>query len=357
MDAAVEPVEKKVRSQPEAPVVDLPRKAYVLRDCETVNDVASDLTCTICLGVLSDPVQCNGGGHMYCRECITPIANQANGRCPVGGQSCKQIVPSTLLVVPAVVRNILNAIVIKCPQKCDEWTGAFETLNQHLLLCTRRQVQCGWCKTNMELNSMQVHDDECKKRIVKCDYCKRGVTWECLDSHVTMSCKLNPYRTVQCICGVTVPSTEHENHMLSDAANHFVLQKLHIKLLSTFLFGWTFSFNDKRISHESDAFYFAGISWYLMTSNQGGDTVGIYLCSRDIGRYTQLVTRCITFFIYRSGYHACNAGFENVYYRSNGSTSLKNGGEWVKQGLGKTGMCTTELNVEYRFSCRINIIN
>src|SRR3990167_653037 len=188
----------------EVPTIELPPTKYSLRECKLLDKVPSDLTCTICLEVFIDPVQCNGGGHLYCRECILPVAKKAKARCPIGGQSCNALSVAKLTVVPALVRNSLNALKVKCPLKNCEWNGAFETLETHLKACTYRLVKCEWCKSDIAFNVVGDHGGQCKSRPVECEHCGLSMNAGLLDVHLNNACEKNPLRMVPCVCGKSV---------------------------------------------------------------------------------------------------------------------------------------------------------
>jgi hypothetical protein len=350
---AVEPVEKKAKGGPKIPVEELVPVTYELQDCDPINDVTSDLTCAICLSTLYDPVQCNGGGHMYCRRCITPVAMKPKARCPVGGKSCRVLSMNTLTVVPAAVRNMLKAVQVGCPLKCGEWFGPFDAVQQHVLKCDLRTVQCGWCKLPMEFVFIDKHEELCKCKPATCDYCKKTMVVSFLDIHMTERCKQNPYRNVKCVCGESVIAMEHEQHMLSNSEKHVVLLNSQVKLLSRVLFAWKFMFVKKE-RQISSVFCFGGLCWRLRTDDIIGDTFGVYLCSVKTENVTQqLVTRCVSFKIRNTGYDTIRSEFAS--FRSDGTVLIN--GEWKNNSLGKKNVYNTQLNVEYSISCIIDIIN
>lgn len=355
---AVEPVEKKAKSRPEVPIIELPPKAYALRDCETVNEVASDLTCAICLGVLCEPVQCNGGGHLYCRECITPVAKHMGARCPVGGDSCKPLTTKTLLVVPAVIRNILNAVEIKCPQKCVAWSGTYESLKQHLFVCPYRKVQCGWCKAHMEYNVMFKHETVCNKRSVNCDFCEESLRAEQLDIHVNEYCKRNPFRMIKCLCGETVLMKEHEEHMIANAAKHVVLMNKYVKTVSNIRFRWDLVLKETKQA-VSGSIAFGGLVWCLKTDVVIGETFGVYLFASKSKLNDPEIIRCVTFKIksYANGRDVFRS--DKVYYKNDGTacSSCQNDNQWKRQGFGKKELFKTQLGYEYIILCTVKIIH
>lgn len=338
----MDPVEKKAK----ASFVEPEPRVFLLSECEVVSEVPSDLTCTICLSAFSNPVQCNGG-HVYCRDCITPISRKPKARCPVGNEQCKI---NKLLVVPAAVRNALHALHVKCPLLCGEWTGPFDKLSEHVKICTHRVVKCPGCKADFMVKDLESHENACSARPVKCVYC--GSLEDI--KHVNY-CKLNPDRLIQCSCTRLIPASMVEKHIASTLAAHFIIINRKIEALSKIHLRWKLMLTDGDDYLESDYVKFAGLSWYLYIRKH--EKFSVFLRARDDAS-TVLVIRNVH-------YKITLRGSESSIFESTSGVSFDNRGytqdtetkSWNDVGRGFRNVFSPQIGVEYEIICRIKIIN
>ncbi|XP_057303317.1 E3 ubiquitin-protein ligase NRDP1-like [Hydractinia symbiolongicarpus] len=106
-------------------------------------DVDEELICSICSGVLEEPVQVPICEHAFCSACILEWLNH-QATCPVDRQS---ITSSQLKPVPRILKNLLSRLTINCTN-ANFGCGSFvklDVLNQHLSECEhnpRRPVHC-----------------------------------------------------------------------------------------------------------------------------------------------------------------------------------------------------------------------
>jgi hypothetical protein len=315
-----------------------------------VSDVPSDLTCTICLSAFRKPVQCDGG-HVYCQECITPISSSLKGRCPIGGQQCKI---SKLLIVSAIVRNALHALHVKCPLLCGEWTGAFETLEQHVKCCTNRTVQCVGCKVTFQFNNLKSHESNCSNKLVKCEYCGLMNAM----AH-TNYCGSNPHRLVMCSCRYEVKFSELETHISSNITSHFIILSNRINALSQFTFNWKFTLKPGETVVRSNDVIFGGICWYVYVLRMNPpiihDDFGVYLRVKE---YESNVTfmQCVKFefTVDGSGVRKCTNAitFNNLGLFQDKTTKI-----WESSGYGFNNVYSFQTGVEYKIRCTIKFVN
>lgn len=98
-----------------------------------VSEIPNDLICSICLGVMNNPVEtvCS---HVFCRKCLKQ-ALQRRLRCPVDR---RPLTMSHVRPLPRIVHNILGALMLRCrfPQ-CDE-VVTLEEINKHEAVCDRK---------------------------------------------------------------------------------------------------------------------------------------------------------------------------------------------------------------------------
>lgn len=108
-----------------------PVEIFVLRD------VAEDLKCEICSGVMRDPVQCKSCFSSFCEHCIRESV-QLHGKCP----KCDKAVKNVQIVPNRLVKSLLDKQKIWCPKKalnptpnandCD-WQGLIRKLPDHIV--------------------------------------------------------------------------------------------------------------------------------------------------------------------------------------------------------------------------------
>lgn len=342
IERVMDPVEKKAK----ASFVEQEPRVFLLSECEVVSEVPSDLTCTICLSAFSNPVQCNGG-HVYCRDCITPISRKAKARCPVGNEQCKI---NKLLVVPAAVGNALHALHIKCPLLCGEWIGAFDKLSEHVKICTYRTAQCSGCKADFIVKDLKSHENTCSARPVECVHC--GLLKDI--KHVN-HCVRNPDRLVPCSCGILVPISEQEKHIASLLAARFIIINRKIEALSKIHLRWKLMLTDGDTYLASDCVKFAGLSWYLYIRKS--EKFSVYLRARNTNQNV-LVIRNIHFKITIVGYDSRTLESPNgVGVDNRGRTQNPETETWIDGGHGFKNVFSPQIGIEYEIICRIKIIN
>lgn len=103
-----------------------------------------ECTCSICLGVLNNPVQ-TACGHLFCTKCLV---KHTNPRCPM----CRARFQPTQHVkdVNRSLSRILAQVRVACPLHRDigcTWSGPLEEAKRHLdYECELVQVQCDDCQ-------------------------------------------------------------------------------------------------------------------------------------------------------------------------------------------------------------------
>lgn len=106
-------------------------------------EVDEELICSICGGVLEEPVQAPVCEHAFCTACITEWLNHQL-TCPVD----RQVITITQLKpVPRILKNLLSRLTIKCTNAdfgCESLLK-LDVLNGHLSECEynpKRPVHC-----------------------------------------------------------------------------------------------------------------------------------------------------------------------------------------------------------------------
>jgi len=106
-------------------------------------DVDEELICSICSGVLEEPLQAPICEHAFCAACIQEWINQSP-TCPVDRMT---ITASQLKPVPRILKNLLSRLTINCTNAefgCNIYVK-LDCLNQHLGDCEhnpKKPVDC-----------------------------------------------------------------------------------------------------------------------------------------------------------------------------------------------------------------------
>ena len=96
-------------------------------------DVDEELMCSICGGVLEDPLQAPSCEHAFCASCIHEWLNHQQN-CPIDRRS---LTPLQLKQVPRIQKNLLSKLLISCDNTnfgC-EAVIRLDSLNSHLSQC------------------------------------------------------------------------------------------------------------------------------------------------------------------------------------------------------------------------------
>lgn len=98
-------------------------------------NIDEELKCSICCGVLEDPVQAKCCQHAFCRSCIQEWIKSSES-CPIDRSPLcvQQIEP-----IPRIIRNLLNRLQISCDWSC---YGCSEYVTIEDLVCHRKRCSC-----------------------------------------------------------------------------------------------------------------------------------------------------------------------------------------------------------------------
>ncbi len=133
-------------------------------------------TCSICLEVLQDPVQCVNNEHYFCKHCIWLHLTRTQ-TCPV----CQDaLTPETLRPIARVVANLLQQF--QSP-KCRYATRGCTSEVKHEALLSHHQ-ECGFapvpcahegCKATVNRQDLDSHQQTCEFRSVTCEECHEAM--------------------------------------------------------------------------------------------------------------------------------------------------------------------------------------
>ena len=139
---------------------------FVVSDSDPNSElVIKNLTCSICLNVLIEPVQ-DGDGHTFCRKCIKTWL-ETNSSCPMDR---KHLTANDLKDAPRNIKNLLCELKIYCDFKqngCNEIVK-WESLENHEGECEfnlKKIIKCEHCGT--EIQRLQLKDHNCLAELKK----------------------------------------------------------------------------------------------------------------------------------------------------------------------------------------------
>lgn len=136
-------------------------------DLERFLDVNPELICSICAGVLEDPVE-SPCRHVFCSACISRWLDTKQS-CP----NCrKKVRANNLRPALPMIKNIINKLKIRCdfaPNGCTE-TVELEQLESHNSSCLFAPMTCEneGCEITFPRRSKAEHEAECPKRLIRC---------------------------------------------------------------------------------------------------------------------------------------------------------------------------------------------
>ncbi|EGG22260.1 hypothetical protein DFA_04378 [Cavenderia fasciculata] len=181
--------------------------------------------CCICLGILQNSRQCKSG-HLFCLDCIKPIAlgvNRGKRSCP----QCRIEINLDQLNCSLLAENMTKDLKIYCINHfhkenilvgellCDEIIkiGDLES-DIHQLSCKFNRYKCpnGGCDHTFLKPELEDHLEECKFRIVSCQYCQQEFKLSNMVFHEQFWC---PEMNEQCQygCRQTYIRKKKEDHL------------------------------------------------------------------------------------------------------------------------------------------------
>ncbi|XP_066935920.1 TNF receptor-associated factor 4-like isoform X2 [Clytia hemisphaerica] len=153
-------------------------------------DEMDDVTCSICLFVLREPMQSESCGHRFCKSCVKALKKNNNDEytCPKDRRSMK------LFNDKGKEREILSRMV-KCRNHKDgcEIHQELRNLQNHLSTCEFQEVPCRVeeCKEKFQRRFLVEHNTEaCQYRLKSCPFCFEDYAFytEKMKFHISDEC-------------------------------------------------------------------------------------------------------------------------------------------------------------------------
>ena len=156
-------------------------------DCSFVDSPPDDLTCSICLLVLRDPLLTGCCGNHFCRACVLQVQRESQP-CPLCGATA-----FTTMLDKYFVRKV-NELKVECPtkEKGCSWVGDLGRLSDHL---DPKKGDCKFlisdcpnlCGRRMYHGELDAHQLKCPRRPYICKFCDyKGVFEDMSKKHWTV---------------------------------------------------------------------------------------------------------------------------------------------------------------------------
>ncbi|KAJ1304528.1 hypothetical protein OPQ81_005669 [Rhizoctonia solani] len=206
--------------------------------------VNPNLVCCICRQPFADPTTATPCGHTFCRTCITQ-ALDVSSQCPIDRGA---LAHSDLLPAPQLVRNMVEELIVQCPNAP---LGCTHTSQRQLIsahACTHTPVQCALpdctefvlkhhledhkhptepclhklseCQSCGLLAPAPEHPDRCPARPDECPHCSSTVPHNRLAEHAASECTATPVPCPLSVygCAYTGPSDTIHTHLSRSCA-------------------------------------------------------------------------------------------------------------------------------------------
>ena len=176
-----------------------------------ISDVPNYFTCTICQGIVINPVEHTLCDAIFCEKCIRFSIEEAglsSGSCP----NCQSVIDyspsiasstysSTLRPLNRHLKCIYDELILRCQfyPRCDTMYTLAEN-GIHTSECDFVKVQCAYqgCIYEGERHTLAAHVKDCPFRPVFCQYCDQEVAFCHVIEHHNSECPDLPMHCYRC---------------------------------------------------------------------------------------------------------------------------------------------------------------
>lgn len=160
-----------------------------------------DYICSVCLNLLHNPVL-TPCGHHFCKKCIDEILKNKEPSCPIDRENLTGYSP----FINKHLQRKINHIKIKCPQyklNCN-WKGEIDSLEKHFSQCDYFLLKCEFkCNQIIERKNYKEHIKTfCPERTITCIHCNKFLVAKTLNEHLLLCSKIEiqcPLVEINCI--------------------------------------------------------------------------------------------------------------------------------------------------------------
>lgn len=142
--------------------------------------VAKELLCTICQGLLWKPKSCGSCQHLFCSRCIRTWLQINPTACPF---RCS---PYEERRSPPHIHSLLARLSIRCRNNVFGCTAilAYDALEQHETIeCSFLSKRCAVCQENILIEEINDHERQCQPATVTCSLCQQSIDRNILNQH------------------------------------------------------------------------------------------------------------------------------------------------------------------------------
>lgn len=186
-----------------------------------------ELTCGICLQILSKPHQCKNG-HLFCKDCISmqilnspecpqcrcTLRQEDLGHCLYAERHVQQL----KVWCKHHVRRAEDQITGECWETDEDGCNAIfplETVSQHEKNCGYAFVSCKYSAKCERIRKKDIakHEETCKFRPLECPHCKQLVESSKMEDHLA-NCKCLPVDCPKCNLQIQRGDVEHHKKVI-----------------------------------------------------------------------------------------------------------------------------------------------
>ncbi|KAL9965569.1 hypothetical protein ACROYT_G029383 [Oculina patagonica] len=224
---------------------------------QDTSSTLEDLECTVCRGILSEPVTL-GCGHSGCRDCYLQIvaAQEAKGKRQAPCPECRFKFAREELKTSKVLDSLIKTLDVKCSLKGCTWEGKLTEAEKHKDVCLKCVVSCpNGCPFTGERGNIEFHLPRCTRGKVECSECQAKVERADIADHgcpfSSLSCPLRcgedilmchlplhmskcPEKAMECTvpgCKTIMKRKDAKKHVFSYAESHGVHNEREIQRL------------------------------------------------------------------------------------------------------------------------------
>lgn len=114
--------------------------------------------CSICTGILINPVQCVSCENCFCKSCISDWLSKSKS-CPF---KCKH----TSFKESRLIKSLLEPLIVKCPNDCNAEVK-YEDLQAHEQTCPKNLTNCPLCDSKINKIKLREIDPDDPNHINK----------------------------------------------------------------------------------------------------------------------------------------------------------------------------------------------
>ena len=146
-------------------------------------NLPDEFECPICTLVPRDVHQASCCGKMFCKSCLDELKRTStNYTCP----NCREDLTNNCFKDSNTNRKIRHLHIYCTNRKC-LWHGSLQDIDKHLSKCAFQIVGCSnKCGTQLKRSNLENHlVNKCSKRKVQCPYCKITTQYRSISIHLT----------------------------------------------------------------------------------------------------------------------------------------------------------------------------